>query len=238
MTELRPARGWMVLLLEMALIVASILLAFSLESWRNGREALEQQRTTREMVLADFTRVQPQLKAYIEEGDSMLARKTRLVEALQDPTSAGVDSLQTLFAESGRPIVRIPVPPSYQMTLASGELESLGDPALMNALGILAFSDQMLAEHMRISADIFYTGLEAAVASRLGSSRVLSGGSQVPARFTTADYLTVVSSPDVYAAAERMVLVNRNMLSGLKQLDAAIGLVIDALAVDVGRGTS
>jgi hypothetical protein len=214
----------------MVLIVGSILLAFSLESWRDDRRASERQIEVRETIRADFINMLPGLQGMIEDGDSLVARAGRLLEGLAAPHAAGADSLQALFAATMRPVGRPPVPPSYRAAMSSGELRTLDDPELMTALALVEFSDQMLAEHMRVSADIFYTGPVAQVSARLGGMQVLAGTAGAPSRFTASDYLEAVSAPDVYSAAERMMIVNRNLLFGLRQLDAAMVGVVTALS--------
>ena len=230
MSELRDGRTRGLLLLEMVLIVGSILMAFSLESWREDRRARESELEVRETIRADFANMRPGLQVMIEGGDSLVTRTERLLEGLGSPQSAGADSLQALFAATLRPVGRVPVPPSYRAAMASGELRTLDDPELMTALALIEFSDQRLAEHLRVSADVFYTGLQAEVSARMGGMGVLTGSADAPARFTAQDYLQMVSAPDVYAATERMLIVNRNLLAGLRQMDAAMATIVQLLS--------
>ncbi len=104
----------------------------------------------------------------------------------------------------------------------------------MDALALLEFSDQMVVTHMQVSADIFYTGPQAQVTSRLGAMGILTGAEGVPARFSDAEYLDIVSARDVYAASERMLIVNRHMLAGLRQMESAMSEVVAILSEGEG----
>ena len=234
MSDVSEGRKGAWLALEMVLIVVSILLAFSLESWRDDGRALERQSEVRETIRADFENMRPGLRDMIEGGDSLVARAERLLAGLADPRAAGADSLQVLFGATMRPVGRPPVPPSYRAAMSSGELRTLDDPDLMTALALVEFSDQMLAEHMRVAADIFYTGPVAAISARVGGMQVLGGQAGAPSRFASGDYLGAVAEPDVYAAAERMLIVNRNLLFGVRQLEAAMASVVEALTSEEG----
>jgi type II secretory pathway pseudopilin PulG len=218
------------LAVEMILIVVSILLAFSLESWRADRDSQARQEALRQSVQADFAATRTYLAQLIGAGDTLVARTERLLESLREPGSAGADSLQVLFAEVLRPVGRVPLPPSYRAAMATGEFRILDYPGLMSALAVLEFMDQMVATHLQVSADIFYTGPQAQLATRLGGSGALMGSDDLPARFVPSDYIAMVSAPDVYAATERMLIVNRNMLGGLKQMESAMADVVQILS--------
>ncbi len=230
MSELRRGRDWGLLLVEVVLIVASILLAFSLESWREDRQEERRQVEVRETVRSDFETLLPRLLTQITAGDTLVARTDRLLSGLASPSTAGADSLKVLFDATLRPVGRVPVPPSYRAAMSSGELRTLDDPELMDALARLEYGDQMLAEHMRVSADIFYTGLQAEVSARVGGTRVLMGADTGRRPPSDAEYIALVSGLDVYAATERMYIVNRNVLNGLRFLRTAMEDAVEALS--------
>ncbi len=125
MTEARRRQSWGILVVEMVVIVVSILLAFSLESWRDDREGEERQEAMRAAMRADFASTLTYLGQLIEAGDTLVARSARLLEGLDRPAETGADSLQALFGATLRPVGRVPLPPSYRAVMGTGEFRIL-----------------------------------------------------------------------------------------------------------------
>ena len=222
-------------LVEMFLIVVSILLAFALDSWWDGRSEAAVHEELAELLHADFTEARGEVRRTIIQGDSLVAAGQALMSALIDPAAAGADSIKRLFPSVMRPVETVPPPPSYRAAVSSGTITLIDNPGLFRALSEVDYAQSRIDTYTRLAADIHYVGALANLERGIGSIVALTEY-DVPDRFQPADYLALVSRPEVYSAARLASQVARNLLVSLRRMETAMTSVITELEASGVRG--
>jgi hypothetical protein len=215
-------------LVEMLVIVASILLAFALDSWWDRQSEAADHEELAQLLHADFTEAREQLRRNIVRGDTLVAGAQALMAALDDPSAVEGDSIKVLFPYVMRPIETVPAPPSYRAAMSSGAITFIDDPGLFRALSAVDQAQGRMDTYSRLAADIHYVGALAGLESSIGSLVVLTsfGG---PNRFVPADYIALVSRPEVYSASRLASQVSRNLLASLRIMESAMTSVLEQL---------
>ena len=224
-----PSRTKLRALAEMFLIVVSILLGFSLDSWWDRRSDSAARQELARLLHADFIEARDQLRESITRGDARVAASLALLAGLDDPVAVGADSLRALFPSILQPVVAVSAPASYRAAVSSGVVTILDDPALFRALSAVDAAQTWMDTYSRLGADIHYRGALAELESTIGSLAVLITTDEAPTRFLPADYLEMVSRPEVYSASRLAAQAGRNLLGSLRRMDSAMTSVIEQL---------
>ncbi len=226
----RPFRLGTGPLAEMFMIVVSILFAFALDSWWDRRSDATAYRELTQRLHADFLETRNQLRASLVRGDSLATASRALMAALADPSAVGADSLRTLFPSILRPVEWVSAPPSYRAAVSSGLITIIDDPGLFRALAAVDQAQDRMDTYSRLAADVHYLGALADLERTLGSLVVLTSRG-APSRFVPADYLALVSRPEVYSASRVTAQIQRNLLTSLRNMDSAMSAVIEQLEI-------
>jgi hypothetical protein len=229
--ERRPVRPGLRGLAEMFLIVVSILCAFALDSWWDGRSDSADRQQLARLLHADFIEARDQVRGSILRGEMRVAASEALMAGLANPAAVGADSLRTLFPSILQPVEAVPAPASYRAAVASGAVTIIDDPALFRAFAAVDQAQTRMDTYSRLAADIHYGGALARLESTIGSLAVLLRTDQAPSRFVPPDYVQMVSRPEVYSASRLATQAGRNLLGSLRTMDSAITSVIEQLEV-------
>lgn len=214
---------------EMVLIVVSILLAFSLDSWWDRRADAADRRELAGLLHADFVDARDQLREGIASGATRVSRGDALLTGLTDPAAVDADSLGALFLAVLQPVPWVAAPASYRAAVSSGAITMLDDPALFRAFAAVDAAQMRMETYVRLSADIHYIGPLAQLESTIGSLAALARLDQTPSRFVPPDYVELVSRPEVYSAVRLAAQSGRNLLGTLRVMETAMTGVIDQL---------
>ena len=220
------------------MIVGSILLAFGLQAWWEGRQ---EERRASELVsalLLDFETTRTRLETSIAWSDSLIARSAAFLRAAQSTEPVPLDSLRFLAGGSFRAIPFEPALSAYRAAVATGDLQLIQNPTLVEAFADFDQGLDYFGEHSRVSADLYYLGATWDLRRELGTLRVLEDDPQnLPAPFRTseAEYRALVRRPTVTATVETVLTANRNLVSGLRAADAAALMVIEELRHQVPK---
>jgi len=219
---------WNRLLVEAMVIVVSIIFAFVIDAWWEARNASSRQQEMFKLLHSDFSLSLEGLLTSIERGETLVNNGTALLTALDSPEQSGEATLRRLFPSISRPVASALSPVSYQAALMSNEINIIDNIELLRSFTLIDIAVANSDEHRRVAADNFYTGLLAEVGSTIGGLRTLSS-TNVPSRFIPTDYIEMASRPGIYAASEKTVTVNQNLLRALNQMKFAMESAITAL---------
>ncbi len=133
---MRDRMAWSRIGVEAAAIVGSILLAFSIQAWWDGRAEAELRRVTLEGLLADFEAADPTVTALLGSHRKSLSGNEALIVALRagGGASSSVRVSDTLLlAALGTPTYN-PPRASVELALATGRLMELEDEPIRRLL--------------------------------------------------------------------------------------------------------
>lgn len=229
----QPRRNWGFLLTEAALIVASILLAFAIDAWWDGRQVEEQRVELLTSLREDLAATAADLDTAIAETRELVSRSGGFLEAARSDPDVGPDSLLYLFAAVANAAFFEPTLSSYRTAVATGAIELIRSPTLVEALTDFDLALGTFDLHMRVSADLFYQGplqdlRRAGV--EIDDPRRLPGDywMVLPENFDLRSTLAVGS-------AEPIFTIQRNMLENLEDMDAATTRALAELDSILGR---
>lgn len=218
---------WAFLVAEALLIVVSILLAFAIDAWYDGRQEDGRRLELLQALRADLTATSGDLDIAIEQGGALVDRTGGFLRAVRSEEEIGIDSLTSLFGGVGDVPFFEPTLPSYRTAVSTGTIELVRSPALVAALADFEFAQGLYQLHLGVSADLYYLGplqdlrragatFDDPIASTLGT------WVQLP---PTIDLRGTLAS----SAAEPMYTVQRNMVENLQDMRGAAARAITEL---------
>jgi len=229
---------WSRFLAEGLLIVASILLAFSIDAWWDGRQEDDQRRALLSGLATEFESVQDDLAEAVSRAEA-LERSTRtLLEAAGNQIELHQDSIRSLagaLVGGGRATL---VTPRYDSAVRSGSIALLRSDSLLIALSTFDTYRSAHENLIDILIDTFYEGPLHDLRVELGSLSVLnpSGGqSPAPSRLVPPDLNPWIQRRAVIAVIEQVHVLRVNQLLLLQRLDDASALVSAELESSLSR---
>jgi len=217
---------------EGVLIVASILAAFSIDAWWDGRQ---EARTRMELVSTlklDFETTRKRLSKSIALADALNERAAGFLKAVGSKEPVELDKLRYSIAGAFTKIDFEPALSAYNSAVATGKIGLVETPALVESIAEFNQALDYYEMHDRIAADIFYLGPIWELRREIGSLRILFRDPiTYPDRFrrTDEEYRQFLARPMVYAAVEAMLTAQRNNANGLRSMDEAARNVLEEL---------
>ena len=236
--------SWLRVLTEVVVIVGSILLAFAIDAWWEGRQEDKRRRELIEALDLDFELTRTRLAESIALADSLVTRSRGFLDLAEHSEGVSLDSMRFLAFGALFPIDFEPALAAYEGAVTTGDLGLLQSRALSEAFAEFRQAWDFYEDHDRIHAALFFSGAIWELRRELGSLGVLLYDPEVcppdlytpvcpyPRQFQVADadFRSFVARPDVYAAVETVMIACRQILRGLHRMDDAAGQVLEELA--------
>jgi len=235
----RVGESWGSSFRDMVLIVASILIAFSLEAWWDGRRTLDKERAALSAVRDDFG-------AARQELDSVLVRNERVVETVGVVLRMNPESLAKLDPDSAHALLRYgfgggltfdPPTGALQALLNAGTLGDIRNQALAAALSAWPGLMDEIDEDQVFIIDSFNRLQEIRVhTGTLEQSLILQGILPGPARMTMGEVLTALisESKDRENLALHMMSI-AGLLMELEDVDRRLDVLLEQLDAELGH---
>jgi hypothetical protein len=208
---------WKRVAVEAVAIVASILLAFSIDAWWGERQEAREAEKMVAALRVDFAQSQATLALRIKEVEERIADTEKLM-IRYDSEQVPVSELRKYFLNALVPILFRPSLSSYDSAVATGNLNTLDNRALTTAFSDFLFAYQSYSQLLNIYGENFFIGPVWDLRQSIGSLKVLyRDPADLPARLqlSEADYRKLISRTDVYALIENMMDIHRNILNSL-----------------------
>lgn len=225
---------WLRVLVEGVVIVSSILLAFAIDAWWDGRRDQMERVELLEALVGDFGAARAILADRIEREAELEGRTRALLAASGRRTHLPADSIQylafALVTGAGGNVA--PSVPRYDAAVASGRLGMISDDSLLVALGSFDLARRnhvALVERLR---ERFYSGGLDDLRRELGTLAVLNpvaARSEPPDRFVPDDLNELIQRRLVYATAEAVLASRVNLRALLEAMDRASERVLTAI---------
>ena len=181
MNENAPRKSAARLLLEMLVVVASILIAFSLDAWWSRRSELRTERAHLRALQSDFEQNVARLNQLIAREERIVDASRRLLLVATSAQAGHPDSVRTLLGQvfnSGR---FDPVMGAYEAVVSSGGLAQVRDDRLRLALA--DFASLLQGRYTERYSDELYFDFVRSFTGQLGfTAAVLSLDSAGPAQ--------------------------------------------------------
>jgi hypothetical protein len=222
-------------LIEGAVIVASILLAFGIDAWWEDRQMNAQRVELLRALESDFIETRDRVAAETAVATDLRDRAEAFMAAAGDRLSLDPDSIRFLSEAivSGVGFFA-PSVVSYDAARTSGEISLIESGALLEAF---ADFDRTLIGYERMGDNLvssFYLGPMNDLRGEVVTLSVLNwigGRREAPERFEPDDLNDLVQLPAVYAAAEPTYVLRVNMVTALDLLADATDRILAEIRV-------
>lgn len=233
---------WGALALEAGVVVLSILMAFGLESWWQGREQDQVADDLRAALVVDFARNRTSIDSVIMavDGTVQLANVV-LREVIVGGSDLPVDSMVGNYLRMARFTPFLNTNGTYRAAVNSGDIRLLRNDSLAISLAnyqeyqeFLTFQDQQVEV-------LLINGAFARGSLKLGGLVRLEISRQTPAtEWTREEFRARLGDPEVMAGIESMLIMEqtrRQLLCGLRgRIDRILGLLREDMAKAVAVG--
>jgi hypothetical protein len=159
-----PTGTW--ILAEIAIVVVGILIAFSLNSWWEGRAAAEREREHLSALRGDFEQNVQRLNGLARSQDLVSRASEELLLVTRGHASATPDSVDRLMSEVFSSDQFDPVMGAYENLVNSGGLAQIKDDSLRSALA--SFAARVDSRYAEDFATALYLEFNRDVMGRLG----------------------------------------------------------------------
>lgn len=232
MTEAGPRSRWGFLFAEAVLIVLSILLAFAIDAWWDGRQEEARRLELLQALRADFAATALGLDEALENAQSDAARTGGYLDVIADDRSVSRDSLLYLLDGVGAITFFEPSTASYRTAIATGSLDLIRDPQLLAALSDFDLAAESFDLHLELSGQMFYLGAVHDLRRAMGGYMApLADRGRRPGfgyrHIIPADF--DLRSGTAVAAAEAFYWMHANLLDALVQMDEAAARIVAEL---------
>ena len=208
---------WSRVVIEGLVIVVSILLAFGIDAWWDGRQEEASRVHLLSILQSDFTATRQLLESSIRRAEETVNRSRGFAEWTANDLDLSRDSVQSLAAGIFRGIPFQPAIPHYEAAIASGEIARIDSDTLLVALNRFERGLASYEQHNVLSGEIFYWGPIHDLRMAFGSQRAF---------LEAGELRTAATNPAVSAAAESMYVVQNNMLGALRAMSQATDLIL------------
>lgn len=227
---------WSRILVEGVVIVTSILLAFAIDAWWDGRRDSAERDRLVEAMYEDFSITRGRLEESLRSADALYARTRMFLTLVADPQLRGsvpIDSLTFLLSGARLGVAFQPSLASYEAALSSGRIGLIEEPDLFEAITEFKIGLERFDESRMHFGDIYYRGAIWDLRRELGGLRVLGQDpdNRHPPEFlrSDAEMRALLASPVAYAAVENVNQIHVNVLRGLCQMHRASADVLETL---------
>lgn len=222
---------------DMVLIVASILIAFSLEAWWDSRRTLDEERAALSAVREDF-------RAARQELDSVLVRNEKVVEVVRVVLAMNPEDIAKLDSDSVRVLLRYaygggltfdPPTGALQALLYAGTLGDIRNRVLAAELSAWPGLMDEIDEDQVFIIDSYNRLQEIRVQTgTLEQSLILQGILPGPAEITTGEVLAALlsESEDRETLARHMLSIG-GLLMELEDVDRRLDALLEQLDAEL-----
>jgi hypothetical protein len=165
--------AWSWVLAETGVVVVGILIAFGLNSWWEGRSALDREQAHLSALHSDFERNVERLDALARTQDRVSRASGDLLLIARGHSSASPDSVDRLMSEVFNSDQFDPVMGAYENLVNSGGLAQIRDPDLQATLA--SFAAMVDSRYWEEFSSILYLDFNRAFMGRLGWADVIVG---------------------------------------------------------------
>lgn len=235
-----PSR-WNRALLESAVIVGSILLAFAIDaSWERYQEALDRAELIDALQL-DFQTTAERLDSVLLRADTIVDKNRAALLVATQGQRLPIDSLRALVDGFFHDITFVTNLPAYEAAVRDGGIGALESRPFLDADASFRQAQEFYLLNSEIAAELYYLGPTANLIRReLGSLGVLltppaecfsEYNCPYPATFdrSAGEILDFVQRRDVYAALENIHNVNLNSRRSLMRMAESVDGILDVL---------
>jgi len=235
----RVGESWGSAVRDMVLIVASILIAFSLEAWWDSRRTLDEERAALSAVREDF-------RAARQELDSVLVRNEKVVEVVGVVLAMHPEDVAKLDSDSAHALLRYaygggltfdPPTGALQALLFAGTLGYISNHELAAQLSAWPGMMDEIEEDQAFIIDSFNRLQEIRVhTGTLEQSLILQGILPGPAEMTIGEVLAALlsESEDRETLARHMLSIG-GLLMELEDVDRRLDALLDQLDAELGN---
>ena len=220
------------LLVEAVLIVVSILLAFWIDAWWDGRQQESRRIELLQALRADFSATSVLLDDAVATAMSDAGRTGGYLEVVVDDLDVSRDSLLYLLDGVGAITFFEPSIASYRSAVSGGALDLIRNPQVLETLSDFELALDNYEQHLELSGELFYLGA-------VHDLRVAMGGYMAPQRgrvaITDDEHRHVFSddfdlrSPVAVAAAEAVYWAHVNIADSLIRMGEAAERLVELI---------
>ena len=223
MTRDNPVQ-WRRLSAEAAAIVASILLAFSIDAWwdRTKQEAAEA-----EWIAAIHLDLKTTLNAVdvsIGQAEGIVEAGQELVSLLASANSPDVSTIHDLFGRMGRPIGFTPTLPGFERGFSEGRFSDIESVEFRRGLADFRQWQVHFEVSRKLDWEVFFIG-------PLYEVTAPHAGYLFAERFPMSEeqYLEAILTPEMLSAVNTASVLQTNELDALRGMRGAIENMVSAL---------
>jgi hypothetical protein len=164
---------WSWILAETGIVVVGILIAFSLNSWWEGRAAAEREQAHLSALRADFVQNAARLHALARSQEGVSRASGELLHVATGHAAAKPDSVERLMSEVFSSDQFDPVMGAYENLVNSGGLTQIRDAELRSALA--SFAAMVESRYAEDFSTTLYLEFNRAFMGRLGWADAVLG---------------------------------------------------------------
>jgi hypothetical protein len=231
---------WTHFVVEGLVIVASILLAFGIEAWWDGRKEAARRAEFVAALITDFEVTRERLSESRATGEELIARGREVLRLTPEASVLPKDSIRFLLLGFFNKIDFEPALSTYEAAVGSGDLAFLDSEDFLRAAAEFRRARDFYEGMDQVTRDLFFLGPTLELRQRLGSLGVLIRdpspdcdglNSCYPPSFAldAGAIQSLVLEPRVFGSLEAVQNANVNIVRQLQRMEDAAALVLDAL---------
>jgi hypothetical protein len=247
MTSDSSGRKWGFLLVEAVLVVLSILLAFWIDAWWEGRQQKEQRVELLRDVQADFSATGESLDSAIATAAGFVARTSGFLEVVTEKRDVSRDSLIYLLEGVADFTFYEPSLATYRNAVSAGSVDLIRDSELLAAFTDFELALQHYEQHLILAGEMFYLGAVHDLRLAMGGFEgpPAGYGGRRPARgddvyrgrsLVSEDF--DLTAREAIAAAEALYWAHVNAWDALDRMDRAASSIVGLVDQMLGNGSS
>ena len=214
---------WRRLSVEAAAIVASILLAFSIDAWwdRTKQEAAEAEWIA--AIHLDLKTTLNEVDGSIGEAEAIVKAGQELISLIASANSPDVSTLHDLFNRMTRPIGFTPTLPGFERGFSEGRFSDIESVEFRRGLANFRQWQVHFEVSRKLDWEVFF----------IGPMYEVSGldARYFAERFPMSEeqYLEAILTPEILAAVTTALVLQTNELNALRGMRGAIENMVSAL---------
>ena len=231
MTINRESIRW--LALESTAIIISILLAFSIDAWWEGRQDDLRREALIQALKLDFEITRDRLETSIETANSTIERTMQFLEASGSQEQYSLEELGGMVGGISKGIFFTESLSSYESAVATGDISLVAEPELMGSISEFYDALTRYDNQFAIAGEIFYLGSMWELRREVGNAAIFNVDDRAfdVGRFELSEdeFRELFAGNLVYAAVQNTTLVNFNMKSALEDMAASVESILAVL---------
>ncbi len=235
MTGTNGARRSRFLVAEAVLVVLSILMAFAIDAWWDGRKEEAGRIELLTAIRADFAATDSTLDGAIATAANFVARTGGFLEVVAEQREVGRDSLLFLLEGVGDFTFFEPSLASYRNAVSAGGVNLIRERALLSAFTDFELALLIYEQHLTLAGEMYYLGavhdLRLAMGgfegppSGRGGLRPVRGSDVYSSRSLVPDDFDL-RGREAVAAAEALYWAHLNAWDALDRMDRAAATIV------------